>query len=389
MLQQKSQQAIGRIGPASAFFGILVITAFVLFGQNREGIERKEAIFHLQAIQPEFARTRILVLATFHLKQIAETFKPGMLDSLVSRLEKFRPDVICIETLPGSRVQEIELRQDAGPLYADLLNGFASAHLKMGKPALDLLRTTPQAAAIKVRELLAAAGTAQPRKLAPGERASLALWMLAAYDPDSATLQWSYLSAKDKKTQKVIPAESVELLNSEAAKINEVPAIAARLARTLGLEKLEAVDEFEDLDSYAELLPQLEKDFEGNRLLASVLKAPIYGEQNARLAECLRKGDLLPQYVFLNSREFARADVEAQWGVFLRTHMASGTDRGRLGLWENRNLKIAARIRAVAALHPGGRILVIYGAAHKPFLDAYLSGMADVELVDVGELLSE
>jgi len=72
----------------------------------------------------------------------------------------------------------------------------------------------------------------------------------------------------------------------------------------------------------------------------------------------------------------------------LRTRFASGTDRSRLGLWENRNLKIAARIRAVAALHPGGRVLVFYGAAHKPFLEAYLSQMADVRLVGLQELMA-
>ena len=82
----------------------------------------------------------------------------------------------------------------------------------------------------------------------------------------------------------------------------------------------------------------------------------------------------------------AAADVDAQWGVFLRTHFASGSDRSRLGLWENRNLKIAARIRTVAALHPGGRVLVIYGAAHRPFLEAYLSSIADIQIVGFKEL---
>ncbi len=116
-------------------------------------------------------------------------------------------------------------------------------------------------------------------------------------------------------------------------------------------------------------------------LLDAVSKAPVYADATARLEECVRKGDLFPQYLLLNSPAYAAGDVDAQWGVFLRTRLPSGTDRGRLGLWENRNLKIAARIRAVAARHPGGRILVIYGAAHKPFLEAYLSQTSDIEIV--------
>jgi hypothetical protein len=35
----------------------------------------------------------------------------------------------------------------------------------------------------------------------------------------------------------------------------------------------------------------------------------------------------------------------------------------------------------VAALHPGGRVLVVYGAAHRPFLEAYLARTIDVEVV--------
>jgi hypothetical protein len=355
-------------------------------GQENGGAKREDAISRLKAIQPESSRTRVLVLATFHLRQIADTFKPDMLDRLMPRLEQFWPDAICIETLPGSRVQELDLRRDAGPLYVELLDGFAARHIKMGKQALDVLRTTPQKAAAKVRELLAPARASSPGEMAPGERAVLALWMLAAYDPASAALQWSYLGENDKRAQKAVPAGLINELDGDSAKVNEVPAIAARLARKLGLEKLDAVDEFEDLEVYAEIMTRLEEDIKGSPLLASVSRAPIYTEAAARLEECVRKGDLFPQFVFLNSAEYATADVEAQWGVFLRTHFLSGADRSRLGLWENRNMKIAARIRAVATRHPGGRILVIYGAAHKPFLEAYLSKMADVELVGFGEL---
>lgn len=153
------------------------------------------------------------------------------------------------------------------------------------------------------------------------------------------------------------------------------------LARRLGLPAVDPVDDFEDLEAYGLIDAQLEKDFQENPFLAAVSKAPIYVESDALRNRCLAEGDLWPVYVLLNSERFAGADVDAQWVVFLRTHFPSGTDWTRLGLWENRNLKIAARIRAVAALHPGGRVLVIYGAAHKPFLDEYLSRMADVNVV--------
>jgi hypothetical protein len=178
------------------------------------------------------------------------------------------------------------------------------------------------------------------------------------------------------------------LLDAACAEVNEGPALAIPLARRLGIQTLEPVDDFEDLEAYTRISPDIEKEFPGSALLAAAPKAPIYAESDALLKRSLEKGDLWPVYVFFNSPRYARADVDAQWGVFLRSRLPSGADRSRLGLWENRNLKIAARIRAVAALHPGGRILVIYGAAHKPFLDDYLSRMADLSVVGL-EALNE
>lgn len=378
--------AFRRIMNAVALFGALLMGSAFAGGQERQAAGSSAAISRLQAIQPESSRTRVLVLATFHLRQIADSLKPAMLDGLIERLERFRPDSICIEALPGPRVQELELRKDAGPLYADVLEGFAARHLKMGKQALGILGTTPPAAARKVRELLASARALGPGKMTPPQRATLALWMLAAYDPDSAALQWSYLTKEERKAQKEIPAALAGEIDNALTRANEGPAIAARLARKLGLERLDPVDDFEDLEGYMEIEARLEEDTKDSLLLAAASKSPVYTESEARLQECVRKGDLLPQFILLNSAAYAAADVDAQWGVFLRTHFASGSDRGRLGLWENRNLKIAARIRTVAALRPGGRILVIYGAAHRPFLEAYLSSMADIRIVGLDEL---
>jgi hypothetical protein len=356
-------------------------------GQSGGTSNPAEPLRRLQSLQPEKARTRILVLATFHLRTIDKRFRPGMLDGLVAALEKFKPDAICIESLPGPRVHELELRRDAGPLYGEILDGFAKEHLDLGKPALDLLKSTPPAAVNKVRELLAAIREMKPSERTPEVRTELALWMLAAYDPHSAVLQWSYLSDKEKHAQNSMPAGLAGRLDADQAKINEVPALAVRLARRLGLENLQPVDDFEDLDAYPEILPKLEKDFAENPLIGSVSKARIYFETDRRLEECLRGRNLSPQFRFLNSAEYGEADVDAQWGVFLRTRFPSGSDRGRLALWENRNLKIAARIKAVAATNPGGRILVIFGAAHKPFLEAYLAQTADVEIVPYDKLL--
>jgi hypothetical protein len=371
-------------GAASRVAALVSILALVpLAGpvEGSPGAVPADPIAALAAVQPPQVRTRVLVLGTFHLREIAEEFKPSMLDRLLPVLQGFRPDAICVETLSGTRVRELELRRDAGPLVGQVVDDFAAAHVKLGKRACEVLGTSPEKAAVRVREMFAATRAAGAGKRSPEERAALALWMLAAYDPASAALQWSYLDAQARAAQKAVPADLAALLDARLARVDETYAIAARVARALGLETLEPVDDFEDLDAYAVIDAQLDKDLEGNALVAAISKTPVYQDAASRLKECVKSGDLLPQLALVNSAGYAAADVDAQWGVFLRTHFASGADRGRLGLWENRNLKIAARIRAVAALHPGGRVLVVYGAAHRPFLEAYLARTADVEVV--------
>ena len=371
--------------PAAALVAILAWARPTLAAEVQPSAPVADPIAALAAVQPPAARTRVLVMGTFHLRQIEKEFRPAMLDRVVAALERFRPDAICVETLPGVRVREMELRRDAGPLVAQVLDDFGGAHVKLGTRACQALGTTPEKAAARVRDMLAAARVGG-KPTGPDERAALAMWLLAAYEPASAALQWSALGAAARAAQTAVPADLAAQLDARLARVDETYAVAARLARTLGLGALDAVDDFEDLDAYAAIDAQLDKDLPGNALLAAVAKAPVYVEGAARLKECVAAGDLLPCLAAVNSPAYAAADVDAQWGVFLRTHFASGADRARLGLWENRNLKIAARIRAVAALHSGGRVLVIYGAAHRPFLEAYLSRMVDVEVVSLESL---
>lgn len=51
------------------------------------------------------------------------------------------------------------------------------------------------------------------------------------------------------------------------------------------------------------------------------------------------------------------------------------------------NLRMVANIRDVLAHHPGSRLLVIVGASHKGYFDAYLNQMHDVRLADASLVL--
>ena len=55
--------------------------------------------------------------------------------------------------------------------------------------------------------------------------------------------------------------------------------------------------------------------------------------------------------------------------------------------WETRNLRMVSNIRAAFARAPGAHVLAIVGASHKPYFDAYLGMMHDVEVVDTSRWL--
>jgi hypothetical protein len=61
--------------------------------------------------------------------------------------------------------------------------------------------------------------------------------------------------------------------------------------------------------------------------------------------------------------------------------------RVRMAEWETRNLRQVAHIREAMADVPGRRVLVIVGSAHKPWFDAYLGMMVDVQVVDALKVL--
>jgi hypothetical protein len=131
----------------------------------------------------------------------------------------------------------------------------------------------------------------------------------------------------------------------------------------------------------------LSSQLKDNPLLKEVSSHPFYTKSNEDLKEAHQNNNLLPYYIRINTSEYGRKDMEIQWDIWFRTHLRSGLDRIRMALWEVRNLNIASHIRRATASHPGKRFLVIIGVGHKPFLDAYLSQMADIEIVQLNDLI--
>ena len=62
--------------------------------------------------------------------------------------------------------------------------------------------------------------------------------------------------------------------------------------------------------------------------------------------------------------------------------------RTYLAWWQTRGLRMAANVVEGAGNQPGAKVLVIVGASHKSYFDAYLDQMHDIEIVDVDTILT-
>ena len=96
---------------------------------------------------------------------------------------------------------------------------------------------------------------------------------------------------------------------------------------------------------------------------------------------------VLAMYRADNAPGQAALIYNSDFGAAMNEPSAQRYGRKYLGYWETRNLRMAANIRDVMGMRPGERMLVIVGASHKAYLDAYLHQMHDVRVVDAAAVL--
>jgi len=176
-------------------------------------------------------------------------------------------------------------------------------------------------------------------------------------------------------------------LSTSAKSRSEDVTIGLALARRLGLQRVYAVDDQSDAFFQVTHGEKLMSQLQGSAELQKLQESILFTELPSRIAKSVEQDDLIGLYRWINSAQYAGADVDAQWHIFLRTRFPGGLDRARSALWEGRNLAIAANIRRATAFAPGQRALVVLGASHRPFLEAYLSRLMDVDVVDPEEVL--
>ena len=316
----------------------------------------------------------VMVLGTPHLRYLPATFEPASLGRLKERLAAWQPRIIAIEARSGT---QCDFMRRYPSRFKETVQSFcwwdpAPAHAATG---LDV-----PAATAEMDRLLAG----WPAAPTPMQRRRLAAVFLAGGEPVSALVQWLRLPDAERRAGDGLDAGLVAALEALRTKRSEDTLIAAPLAAALGLERVAAMDD------QTAAAPDADPKAYG----AAITKAwdnPATARRK-QLSEQLER-DLdseegtLAMYRAVNDPAQARLIFDSDFGAALEEPSPQQFGRGYLGYWETRNLRMASNIRETMTPAPGGRTLVIVGASHKWYLEAYLDRMHDVRIVPSGQIL--
>jgi hypothetical protein len=316
---------------------------------------------------PDEEKTDIFTLATIHLAGV-DGATPEAADALIDELENWGPDVIAIERMPARVIEA--LKRD--PVFDEALDTFIGEAIPLG----EAMQAETGLSASEAEDAIEGWQGA-PDTLPADDVLARLKTAIAAYQPETALLYWSLLGEGQISS---IPAETRTLLDETEASSNERVLLALALARRLGHAQLWSVDSHADKDLFMRSIEPLEQGI-ANIDATAMPGAQPYMQTLSRLRETgLVEHDLLPLYRYLNSEEFGAADLEGQFDLFNRAAFEDDAGRLRQATWDERNYHIAANIRRASAFAPGGRVLVIIGAGHKPFLDELMKASLDVKV---------
>ncbi|MDJ0278751.1 DUF5694 domain-containing protein [Sphingomonas sp. 2R-10] len=317
----------------------------------------------------------VAVLGSTHLSQLPERFRPEALRPLLDRLAAWRPQAIAIEALSGAQCDELRRYHYR---YADTVSSYcpdtAAARAATG---LDV------PAATAAFETMLTDPAPAP---APSRRRRLAALFLAAGEEASALVQWLRLPPAERKVGDGLDEALVQHLGRLETRRDESLMIAARLAARLGLERVYAMDDH----SADRMTPKADEAAYGAAIQKAWDNAALTRRkrQDETASRDLATGDgILTLYRSMNSAGLGRTVYDSDFGAALEEPSPRRFGRQYVAYWETRNLRMAANIRDMLGGRPGIRALVVVGASHKPYLDAYLHQMQDVRVIDMAPIL--
>lgn len=342
---------------------------------SREALPFDPALARQQLAAP----TKVLVLGIGHLDNASARFQVAWLEPVLCRLRAYKPDLILTEAMAGEQLMQLDA-------YA-AIHGTATRY---GGPTLDMAKAAQASLHLTAAQALAQATALASRSpLVPAQRRQLAGLFVAAAEPFSATVQWLRLAPAERVAADGISPALVKQLNRFAGLRSELTSLAARLAADLELERVYgAGDHLSDVALPADSAMAAAVAAEPGLKDLFNHQTPAFRAVPEDTMKLSTAAQVLPVLKWKNSPRFGQLDAEAQWLSLLRSKQLGTVGRQRVAAWEAQNLRMAVAIREATAPRPGGRALLVVGAAHKPFIEAYLRTFTDVELVSAPALLN-
>jgi hypothetical protein len=365
--------------------GIVGLFSLIVFGAfAQSSLFQKNANVPAAKISEKEA-SQVLILGTVHLRSYGDEFNHDVLDGLLEVLAKYKPDLIGIESLASLVVRDLV---NSGDANSAIIEEFAKHAAEFGKRVRKSCHVDWFEANTKVEELLKDIEEEKQDADLDDIRKKLILHFIAANDIYSALLQWSYMPESARPHIDGLDTEILDYFSRHIHDPNENVSIGIALATRLNHQRIFPINDHRDKEDFVKVADTLSKALENSEFLKSQPWKVLYEELTRIQNKAYRSGDLLPLYIYLNSREYVQRDIESQWQILFKAKLPSGLAQTRVAYWDVRNMGIAANIRRAMALHPGKKMLVIIGASHKGFLDALLTECMDVKVVQLADLMS-
>lgn len=348
-------------------------------------VKEEDPIKLLQSLTVDTRKTEVMILGTPHLRTLQKSVDSKLFDSLFNTLKKYAPNQIAIQSLSPNYIFYFSKVKDN---LDKTVNDEVHLIAELGILTQNKLHLNYYTASSSSDSLLKQISGVNKDKII-SFRIELINNLVASFNIYSAALQWSYLPESVRTKTNSLPKPVVDELNRIINSTDEVNTIAINLAKKLGLQSLVSVDDQQDKDLYIKIMPELTKQLIDDTLYNRAANSEVYKTTDGIFKKGYGHKNLLPYFLYINSQEYAIKDAEAQWGIFYKLNLKSGLDRTRAALWEVRNLNIASNIRRATSLNPGSRLLVIVDPSHKPFLEAYLSSLGDIKIMQLSSLLQK
>ncbi|OFA08949.1 DUF5694 domain-containing protein [Duganella phyllosphaerae] len=318
---------------------------------------------------------QVMVLGSPHFSQLPKPFDATTLQVLNARLAAWRPQAIAIEHLSGV---QCAMMQRYPQRYADSVKTYCrDTSAAQAATGLDVFEATDRA------ERLLAAWPAAPTT---GQRRELAALFLAAGEPGSALVQWLRLPVTERHAGDSLDAALVETINKLMVRPDESYLVAAQVAARVGLERLYAMD---DHTADRPEPSAAEQKAAGAAIMAAWDNpATAQRSRNDKVLQSRigTSAGVLAMYRAYNDPSEPALVFKSDFGAALEEPSPRHYGRGYVAYWETRNLRMASNIRD-AMSPPGLRMLVVVGASHKFYLEAYLNQMHDVRIVGTDVVL--